>query len=73
MHQAPLTQEVIDHGLVESESRTHGVSHQLTRHPYLVGGALLAGSGIAFAAVKLAQQGEVEEKGDAHKNRPDGH
>lgn len=69
MHEAPLTQEIIDHGLVESESQTHGVSNQLARHPYLVGGALLAGTGIAFAAVKLAQKGELERRGDAHKNR----
>jgi hypothetical protein len=73
MHEAPLTQEVIDHGLAESESQTDGVSHQLTRHPYLVGGALLAGTGIAFAAVKLAQKGEVEKRGDTHRYRSDGH
>lgn len=73
MHEAPLTQEVIDHGWLKSETKMHGVSNQLTRHPYLVGGALLAGTGIAFAAVKLAQKGELERKGDAHKNRSDGH
>ena len=53
MHQAPLTQEVIDHGFSKSEDKSN--RGKLATHPLLVGGALLAGTGIALAAVTLAQ------------------
>ena len=64
MHQAPLTQEVIDHGFSKSGVKSGSVYSKLATHPLLVGGALLAGTGIALAAVKLAQKRE-DEMGDA--------
>ena len=67
MHEAPLTQEVIDHGFSKSEDKSGGVYSKLATHPLLVGGALLAGTGIALAAVKLAQKRE-DEMGDAARS-----
>ena len=60
MHDAPLTQEVIDHGFSKSEDKSGGAYSKLAMHPLLVGGALLAGAGIALAAVKLAQLAFVQ-------------
>ena len=67
MHEAPLTQEVIDHGFGKSENKSSGVYSKLATHPLLVGGALLAGTGIALAAVRLAQKSE-DEMGDAARS-----
>ena len=71
MHQAPLTQEVIDHGFSKSEDKT-GRS-KLATHPLLVGGALLAGTGIALAAVTLAQKREDETRNAARSHGSKGH
>jgi len=67
MHEAPLTQEVIDHGFSKSEDKSGGVYSKLAMHPLLVGGALLAGTGIAVAAVRLAQRRE-DGTGDAARS-----
>jgi hypothetical protein len=71
MHQAPLTQEVIDHGFSKAEDKT-GRS-KLATHPLLVGGALLAGTGIAVAAVTLAQKRENETRNAARSDSSKGH
>ena len=71
MHQAPLTQEVIDHGFSKSEDKT--ARAKLATHPLLVGGALLAGTGIAFAAVTLAQKRENETRNAARSRGSKGH
>jgi hypothetical protein len=54
MHDAPLTQHAIDSGMGTSDNHGSGLYAKLARHPYLVGGAMLASAGVAFAAAKLA-------------------
>ena len=71
MHHEPLTQEVIDHGFSKSEDQT-GRS-KLATHPLLVGGALLAGTGIALAAVTLAQKREDETRNAKASHSSKGH
>ena len=73
MHDAPLTQEVIDHGFSKSEDKFGGVYSKLAMHPLLVGGALLAGTGIAVAAVRLAQKRENETGNAARSHGSKGH
>ena len=69
MHEAPLTQEVIDHGFGKSEAKSS--RSKLATHPLLVGGALLAGGGIVLAAAKLAhrREGETENAARRHGSR----
>ena len=71
MHEAPLTQEVIDHGF--SKSTDKSTRGKLATHPLLVGGALLAGTGIALAAVTLAQKRDDETGNAARRHRSKGH
>jgi len=73
MHDAPLTQEVIDHGFSKSEDKSGWVYSKLATHPLLVGGALLAGTGIALAAVRLAQNREDETGNAARSHSSKGH
>ncbi len=70
MHEAPLTQEAIDHGTALSNSAESGLYAKLGRHPYLTGGALLASAGVAFAATKLAmeQSNDSSEVASKRKN-----
>lgn len=71
MHEAHLTQEVIDHGFCKSEDKSD--RGKLATHPLLVGGALLAGTGIALAAVKLAHKRDDETRDAARNHRSTGH
>ena len=71
MHETPLTQEVIDHGVRKSEAKSS--RGKLATHPLLVGGALLAGTGIALAAVTLAQKRDGELGNSARSHRTNGH
>jgi hypothetical protein len=66
MHQAPLTQEVIDHGFSESEAESS--RSKLATHPLIVGGVLLAGSGIVLAAAKLAHKRDHEKENAARRH-----
>ena len=60
MHESPLTQEVID-GTEHPENGKQGMYAKIASHPYLAGGALLAGAGIAFAAAKLAADHSADQ------------
>ena len=71
MHQAPLTQEVIDHGFSESEAKSS--RGKLATHPLVVGGVLLAGSGIVLAAAKLAHKRDDETENVARRHGARGH
>ena len=71
MHEGPLTQEVIDHGFSKSEDKSG--RGKLATHPLLVGGALLAGTGLALAAVTLAQKRDGELRNSARVHRSKGH
>jgi uncharacterized membrane protein len=54
MNETALTQEVID-GHHESSSEKDGLFSKAVKHPFVTGGALLAGAGLAYAAVKTIQ------------------
>jgi uncharacterized membrane protein len=55
MNETPLTQEAIDGGNGEHLSENDGLFAKAARHPFLTGGAILAGAGLAYAAVKTIQ------------------
>ena len=61
MHEAPLTQHDIDHGTAISDKDDAGLYAKLGRHPFVAGGALLAGAGVAFAAARLAMDHSDDE------------
>lgn len=53
MSDTPLTQEVID--AADLHNGNDGLFSKAAKHPFLTGGALLAGAGLAYAAVKTIQ------------------
>ena len=55
MSDTPLTQQVIDEGNVKNGSQREGLFSKAAKHPFVTGGAILAGAGIAYAAVKTIQ------------------
>lgn len=57
MTEKPLTQEAIDGAAVEEETVTEnaGLLAKAAKHPFVTGGAILAGAGLAYAAVKTIQ------------------
>lgn len=55
MNETPLTQEVIDGSDEASASGKAGLFTKAAKHPLVAGGALLAGAGLAYAAVKTIQ------------------
>lgn len=55
MSDTPLTQQVIDEGDLESANEKEGLLSKAAKHPFVTGGAILAGAGIAYAAVKTIQ------------------
>src|ERR1051325_10276314 len=54
MNETALTQEVID-GHDEGSNEKEGLFSKAVKHPLVTGGALLAGAGLAYAAVKTIQ------------------
>jgi len=55
MNQTALTQDIIDGHGTESSSERDGLFNKAVKHPFVTGGALLAGAGLAYAAVKIIQ------------------
>jgi len=55
MTEKPLTQEAIDGAAGESENESAGLLAKAAKHPFVTGGAILAGAGLAYAAVKTIQ------------------
>lgn len=55
MSDTPLTQQVIDGGNVETVDEKKGLFSKAAKHPFVTGGAILAGAGLAYAAVKTIQ------------------
>jgi uncharacterized membrane protein len=55
MNETALTQDVIDGHDTESSSEKDGLFSKAVKHPLVTGGALLAGAGLAYAAVKTIQ------------------
>jgi len=54
MSETPLTQEVID-GANGDKGEHDGLFVKAAKHPFITGGAILAGAGLAYAAVKTIQ------------------
>jgi uncharacterized membrane protein len=52
MNDTPLTQDVIDGGEAEDKD---GLFAKAAKHPFVTGGAIIAGAGLAYAAVKTIQ------------------
>jgi uncharacterized membrane protein len=55
MTEKPLTQEAIDGLEEESANEREGLLAKAAKHPFVTGGAILAGAGLAYAAVKTIQ------------------
>ena len=55
MNETALTQDAIDGHDTESSSGKDGLFSKAIKHPLVTGGALLAGAGLAYAAVKTIQ------------------
>lgn len=55
MSESALTQQVIDGHEGESSSDKGGLLSKAAKHPFVTGGAILAGAGLAYAAVKTIQ------------------
>lgn len=53
MNETPLTQQVIDGG--ESLRDKNGLFAKAAKHPFVTGGVILAGAGLAYAAVRTIQ------------------
>ena len=52
MNETPLTQDVIDGGEADNKD---GLFVKAAKHPFVTGGAIIAGAGLAYAAVKTIQ------------------
>jgi len=55
MTEKPLTQEAIDGAVGESVNENASLLAKAAKHPFVTGGAILAGAGLAYAAVKTIQ------------------
>lgn len=65
MNDKPLTQEVIDSGPDVEEKG--GLYAKAVQHPFLAGGAVLVGAGLAYAAARLVRNAnESEVARDVH-------
>ena len=58
MNEKVLTQEAIDGHDTESSIEKDGLFSKALKHPLLTGGALLAGAGLAYAAIKTIQSAD---------------
>ena len=72
MHEAPLTQEVIDHGFSKAEDKS-GLADKLAKRSLLYGGALLAGGGIVLAAAKFGHKRDDESGHATPRHGSKGH
>ena len=60
MRDIPLTQEEIDCGFDENgDEEKRGLFAKAAQHPFLTGGLVLAGAGLAYAAVKVVKPDQI--------------
>lgn len=59
MNEIPLTQRDLD--VTQSESTRSGLISKAVSHPFLAGGMVLVGAGLAYVAVKAIKNGNEEE------------
>ncbi len=65
MNESPLTQNEIDGASIESTR--NGLIAKAVSHPFLAGGLIVVGAGLAYAAAKAIKNASVEEVArDAH-------
>jgi uncharacterized membrane protein len=69
MDETPLTQEVIDGGNEAGAGGKDGLFTRAAKHPLVTGGALLAGAGLAYAAVKTIQSAADSIAREVHFER----
>lgn len=55
MEEAHLTQKEIDTGVSDQNGAGEGLFGRMAKHPFVTGGAVLVGAGLAYAAVKTIQ------------------
>lgn len=55
MNETHLTQEIIDGGNPENVVENDGFLSKAAKHPFMTGGAILAGAGLAYVVVKSIQ------------------
>ncbi len=60
MNETALTQDAIDGHDTESSTEKHGLLSKAVKHPWVTGGALLAGAGLAYALSKPFRAGGPE-------------
>jgi uncharacterized membrane protein len=60
MNETPLTQEVIDTGLPIDANANGGLLKKVVKHPFMAGGAVIAGAGLAYAVARA-----IKNSGDA--------
>jgi hypothetical protein len=53
MQETHLTQEAIDVGPSSDEKEKNGLYAKVSSHPFIAGGAVLIGAGLAYAAAKV--------------------
>ena len=65
MNESALTQQAIDTGAGQPETNGSGLISKAVSHPFLAGGMVLVGAGLAYAAAKAIKSGE-EVARDVH-------
>ena len=58
MNENPLSQQAIDAVNNQSEDNSSGLISKAVSHPFLAGGMVLVGAGLAYAAAKAIKSGE---------------
>ena len=61
MNESPLTQHDIDGGAASGESTRNGLIAKAVSHPFLAGGMIMVGAGLAYAAAKAIKNANSEE------------
>ena len=61
MNKSHLSQDAIDHGAAEDKGVSRGLLATATNHPFLTGGAIVVGAGLAFAAGRMIKNANGEE------------
>ena len=66
MTEKPLTQQAIDGADDENANDSEGLLAKAAKHPFVTGGAILAGAGLAYAAVKTIQSAADTVANEVH-------
>jgi uncharacterized membrane protein len=61
MNEIPLTQQAVEAVVTPGEHNTSGFISKAVSHPFLAGGMILVGAGLAYAAVKAIRSANGDE------------